>query len=155
MTSPTEIPTSQSNGAAPVPIAEVNTTSIPNTNDQYELNDEQLMSRSFVKEDAALVTPMGSLKPTHGTGFIKRAEIATESPIPEDDVQAEATIEDVNGAPETDLEKALRLRDKLDALLRRTMKTKQQCDRLEQDNKYLQEFVGNLMNSGEYLTRKV
>lgn len=55
----------------------------------------------------------------------------------------------------TKFEEALHLRDKLDALIRRTVQTKKRCEKLDHDNKYLQEYVGNLMNSGDFLSKRV
>jgi hypothetical protein len=55
----------------------------------------------------------------------------------------------------SNLEKAIQLRDKLEALIRRTAQTKKKCEKLEHDNKYLQEYVGNLMHSGEFLSRRL
>lgn len=54
----------------------------------------------------------------------------------------------------TNLEKTIQLRDKLEALIRRTSQTKNNCDKLDHDNKYLQEYVGNLMNSNEFFSRR-
>lgn len=45
------------------------------------------------------------------------------------------------------LQQALTLRDKLDSLMRRTVATQRKCEQLEHENKYLQEFVGNVVNS--------
>lgn len=68
-------------------------------------------------------------------------------------LEPEATLEEEK--PFSKYEQALQLRDKLDSLIRRTVQTKKKCDKLDHDNKYLQEYVGNLMNSGDFLSKKV
>jgi hypothetical protein len=45
------------------------------------------------------------------------------------------------------LQHALTLRDKLDSLIRRTVATQRKCEQLEHENKYLQDYVGNVVNS--------
>jgi len=65
------------------------------------------------------------------------------------------TIESQSERPPTKLEEALQLRDKLDSLIRRTVQTKKRCEKLDHDNKYLQDYVGNLMNSGDFLSKRV
>ncbi|KAH3679100.1 hypothetical protein WICPIJ_008708 [Wickerhamomyces pijperi] len=144
------------------------TSAIPIKSDRYEPHPEQQISQSFAMndDDMDLATPIGSLNAEYGS-FMKRSNVevnATVEPTIQEDEEEVEDIQIDNGdeakiptqeEPETELEKALKLRDKLDALLRRTLRTKQQCERLEQDNKYLQEFVGNLMNSGDYLNRRV
>lgn len=45
------------------------------------------------------------------------------------------------------LQHALILRDKLDSLMRRTVATQTKCEQLEHENRYLQEYVGNVVNN--------
>lgn len=79
--------------------------------------------------------------------------------IPETTTTATAasttTASDEEMKPFSKYEQAVQLRDKLDSLIRRTVQTKKKCDKLDHDNKYLQEYVGNLMNSGDFLSKKV
>lgn len=56
---------------------------------------------------------------------------------------------------ETKLDQALKLRDKLDSLLRRTVQTQRKCEKLNHDNRYLQDYVGNLMDSSDFLGNRV
>ncbi|KAH3675504.1 hypothetical protein WICMUC_002695 [Wickerhamomyces mucosus] len=70
-------------------------------------------------------------------------------------VEEQNARQDDSNESESKIKKALYLRDKLDALLRRTIHSKQNCERLAHDNAYLQEFVGNLMSTGDYLSRKL
>lgn len=81
-----------------------------------------------------------------------------QATIPETTITAPAaaaTTSDEEMKPFSKYEQAVQLRDKLDSLIRRTVQTKKKCDKLDHDNKYLQEYVGNLMNSGDFLSKKV
>lgn len=76
-------------------------------------------------------------------------EIVTETLPLEHQAEGQAT------KPLSKFEEALYLRDKLDSLIRRTVQTKKRCEKLDHDNKYLQDYVGNLMNSGDFLSKRV
>ncbi|CCH42812.1 hypothetical protein BN7_2356 [Wickerhamomyces ciferrii] len=82
--------------------------------------------------------------------------------IPKEVEIEESTSKEVNDTDEaidddqplSKFEESLQLRDKMEALIRRTVQTKKRCDKLDHDNKYLQEYVGNLMNSGDFLSKR-
>lgn len=76
---------------------------------------------------------------------------ATEESISASNIKAASSSGDDNASnllKETEL-----LRDTLDLLLNNSLEQRKLCDQLTQENKYLQEYVENLMSSSNVLEK--
>lgn len=81
----------------------------------------------------------------------KAEACATEESISTSNIKAASSSGDDNAGnllKETEL-----LRDTLDLLLNNSLEQRKLCDQLTQENKYLQEYVENLMSSSNVLEK--
>lgn len=134
-------------------------SSIEKVSDTLNNNQETIPSQETGGQSIPSAIPDESTatQPQSGNDDSIAAQQVT---IPETTTAAAATTttttaSDEEMKPFSKYEQAVQLRDKLDSLIRRTVQTKKKCDKLDHDNKYLQEYVGNLMNSGDFLSKKV